>query len=114
MFGLSSLYTKLILSAGVILLVGGLYLYVTGLQNKVESLKQEKLVLIEQNKALTLTIEDTNKQILLLEKISELGNAQREEDRKIKEGQLKNIDDNIKKGWDRPVGPLLKDFLNGA
>jgi hypothetical protein len=112
MFGLSALYTKLLLSAGVILLVGAAYLYVTGLQNRVKRLNENNIVLTHENKALEETIKFNNEFGQKLDRVLELGNQQRNESREVKEKQLKGIDQKVKDGKDRPVGPLLKEFLN--
>lgn len=109
---LSGLYLKLLLSVGVLALVGGAYWYVSNLQNRVEKLSTQNTLLEQSNTTLTETIKEQEQQLATIEKVSAAGDTLRIEYRTIYQKQLKDIDDDIKGNKDRPVGPLLKEFFN--
>lgn len=113
MLGLSALYIKLILSALVLSAVGGFCWYVLDLQSDKQKLLEQRTVLLDDNKELEQAIKDSNRQTIIVERVSEIGNAEREANRNIRDKQLNQIDNGVKQGKDRPVGPLLKDFFNG-
>ena len=112
MFDLSPLVIKLILSGVAVLIVGAAYFYVTGLQNKIEDLKTENTVLIDDNKELKETIDLSNQFQEIIVKVDAIGNEEREVNRKQRDKQLQQIDNSVREGQDKPVGPLLKEFFN--
>lgn len=109
---LSPLMFKLIMSGVVALLVGAAYLYVTGLQNKVEQLETQNTILVDDNKELKGAITDMVRTQGIVEKVSKIGDEERKVSRKARDNQLKQIDTSVREGKDRPVGPLLKEFFN--
>jgi predicted PurR-regulated permease PerM len=112
MFGLSRLYTALILSGLVLAIVGGGYWYVKSLQNKVTNLTEQNITLVDDNKELTKSIEETNRMNDIQNQVTNLGDEERSRNRQVRDNQLQGIDRNVRAGKDRPVGPLLKDFFN--
>ena len=110
---LSGLYIKLIASGIILAIVAGGYFYVTGLQKRNAALTGENVTLRQANSQLGETIKDQNKQITTMDKVIKAGDAAKEENRIVYRDRLINIDKGVKQGKDRPVGPLLKEFLNG-
>jgi hypothetical protein len=109
----NSLYIKLIASAMVLAIVGGAWFYVHNLQSKVVTLTGENNTLRQSNKELgdNLKVQiETNNNI---NKVSNAGDKIREQNKIVRDNQLKGIDEKVKAGKDRPVGPLLKEFFNG-
>jgi len=109
---LSGLYIKLIASAIVLAVVGGAYFYVTGLQHKVTQLTADNQTLANDNRSLKDTIEAERTMNDNITKVAQAGDKQREQNKKEYQTHLKNIDDKVKAGKDRPVGPLLQEFFN--
>ena len=104
---------KAALTLGVILLVAAAYFYVDHLQNKVEALNTQNIELKDDNQELQTTIEQQKQFDQVIIKLDELSSAQRTENRNVRDNDLKRIDEKVRAGQDKPVGPLLKDFLNG-
>ena len=106
------LWIKIALSLGVLALVAGGYWYVSSLQNKVQMQAEQIVLLDNSNKELQKTNEEMQKQLDTIQKVTDIGDSVREENRKVRDKQLQHIDDGVKQGKDRPVGPLLKEFFN--
>jgi uncharacterized membrane protein YgaE (UPF0421/DUF939 family) len=83
------------------------------LQHTVTQLTVDNTTLKHDNKALTDEIKAEQQMNENINKISKAGDEQREINKKHRDSQLKKIDDSVKAGKDRPVGPLLKEFFNG-
>lgn len=109
----ASLYAKLIASAIILAIIGGGYWYVKNLQNRVTDLNRENATLSQSNEELKMTLLEQQKQQDNLNKVLKAGDVVKEQDRKEHREQLKKIDEQVKAGEDKPVGPLLRDFLNG-
>jgi hypothetical protein len=109
----SSLYLKLIASGIVLALVAGAYFYVHSLQVQNRQLYSDNAALKVSVKQLNETITEEKKTQEVINKVNEVGNVVKEENKRVHREELKKIDDGVKAGKDRPVGPLLKEFLNG-
>lgn len=110
MFGI---WGYVIATVGVFAIVGGAYWYVTSLQHKVEKLSGENIVLKDDNRKLGDSLKDVEHQQQIIVQVDGIGEAERLKIRDTLNRQLKQIDDRKNAGDDKPVGPLLKDFLNG-
>lgn len=104
---------KAALTLAVLLIVAGAYFYVDHLQGKVAGLQTENVELKDDNKELATTIEQQKQFDEVIVKLDELSQPQRVIIRNERDNDLKRIDEKVRAGQDRPVGPLLKDFLNG-
>jgi hypothetical protein len=109
---LSSLYLKLIASAVIIGLVAGAYFYVTGLQHKVESLSRDNATLQQSNDQLKGELTTQKQFQSIIEQVINSGDKVKEQNKTVRNNQLKKIDDSVRAGKDKAVGPLLRDFLN--
>jgi ABC-type siderophore export system fused ATPase/permease subunit len=112
MFGLSTIWTSLIGIGLVLALVAGNYFYIKSLQRKADKLNTQNIELKDDNKELTQTIEEQRRMYEIISVVSGMGDKEREQSRQIRDNQRKIIDDKVKEGKDRPVGPLLREFLN--
>lgn len=108
-----NLWLSLIATVGIVALVGGAYWYVSHLQSQVKQLSSENTVLTQDNKNLTETVKDNEKQQEIIIKVDAIGETERSKNRDTLQRQRKSIDDSVNRGEDKPVGKLLKDFLNG-
>lgn len=108
----TGLQIKLVLSLLILLGVGGGYLYVKGLQHKVSSLNTQNIQLQTSNDELNATIKDTARTQDIIVKVTAAGDKVREENKKIHDEQLKKIDKDVRDGKDKPIGDLLRNFLN--
>lgn len=112
MFGLSDIYVKLIASAVVLGLVAGAYFYVRHLNSTITTLNRDNATLEQSNDELKENLKAQAQLQTVIEKVSEAGDKQREQNKKVHQEQLHKIDENVKAGKDKAVGPLLKEFFN--
>jgi regulator of replication initiation timing len=109
---LSGLYIKLIASAIVLAVVAGGYLYVRGLQTQVQQLYTDNSNLKISNKELKDSLAAEVQMNQNIAKISQAGDKQREINKQEYNQQIQKIDNKVKTGKDRKVGPLLEEFFN--
>jgi cell division protein FtsB len=109
---LVGIYGYIAATVAVIALVGGGYWYVTSLQRKVQNLSTENVILSNENNKLGETIKDAEKQQEIIVQVDAIGEAERLAIRNSLNRDLKRIDDKRNEGKDKPVGNLLKEFLN--
>jgi regulator of replication initiation timing len=116
---LKSIWTKIVgakvyLILGLILLsaVGGLYTYINHLENKVTNLTKDNIVLKDDNQELGKNLEEVNRRQEVTSEITNHYDVVRKENRVNRDRKNENIQKQVNSGQDKPVGSLLKDFLN--
>jgi predicted transcriptional regulator len=108
----TSIYFKLIASAMVLSIVAGAYFYVRHLNSEVNRLNNDNVTLVQSNTELKDTLKAQTKMQENIDKVSQAGDKQRVEFKKVRDKQLQQIDTGIRQGKDRAVGPILKEFFN--
>lgn len=108
----NTLYVKLIASGLILAAIGLGYWYVKNLQHYNSNLQKE-------NATLSLTIDQLKQQAIeqqrtqtIIEKVVQQGDAIKQKSAEKHRKELKSVDDKVTSGEDKPVGKLLRDWLN--
>lgn len=100
----------------VALLVGGIvagsYFYMKNLEATVIELREENTNLQRDKQNLQANAREQQRVDNIVERVEVVVQPQREVIRERERRQNQQIDDSIRQGNDRNVGPLLRDFLN--
>lgn len=110
---ISMFWLKFIGIGALGLLVVGNLLYIRDLQktNEINELKIEAQA--RTINSLNEKQSDNDRIEAIIGKIDELGSLERQQLARQRTNQINQIDTKVTEGKDKPVGPLLKEFLNG-
>ena len=114
MLNLASFKIKAIIILVIVALCGGAFWYVRHLQSTVDSLKIEKVELKNQVASQKDTIEEDDRRDGIVDQVVKLGDGERQQITKVYQTKIQKVDNDVKEGKDRNVGPLLNEFFNGG
>lgn len=109
MFGLQ---TKLIAGAGLLIAALFLFSYVQHLRTSNHNLKRDNITLQQDIEKKDFVIEESQRRNKVVDSITVKVDQVREENKKQYDSKISKIDNEIRTGNDREVGPLLRNFFN--
>jgi hypothetical protein len=113
MFSLVSLKAKLITAGIILAVIVFTGLYINHLRDENKQLHKDITIQAETIKSHEARIEEDERRGKVLENITNEFDHIRNSNRKDKISKDQKIDREVNSGNDKPVGNILKDFLNG-
>lgn len=109
---LNSLYLKLIGIGVSILLIAGMFFYISNLKKEIKKVERENTIVQIENNNHKANIEETERRTVVVDRVTAKVTIYEKKQVEKYNETVKAMEEN-KDESDRPVGPLLRDYFNG-
>ena len=113
MFGLPTLASYAIAALGALGLIFGAYFYVSHLNSTIDKLKGVTIQLQDVNEQFKANEVETERRTTIIREIPNNYIPIYQKQNEEYNNEINSIQDDVSKGIDRPVGPLLNSYFNG-